>query len=392
MKMKKMWYVLIPATILMTIVKVYQKYTEFSQRVFLGKDNIYASYITIGIVFLMFVVLAIFTILNKKTAPVYNYQKNVTAGTMALLCGASLVIDIGAYLPELLIYKAFSVSIILNFVFSILACVGMFMLSWTHIGGKKPSVFTSLFLLSVPLWGGVRLVISLMSNSSESVVLTDILDLFIFLFLTLFLMSSVSVLGMLKIKNPVKVSMLYGLPLVALVFTYLSTVVFDIIFYGYTEGYYVEILKAVELLFFALYAVFFMKEITVCSHNIDEIKIIEDKEEFQNLVDKRREEENQQYEKLSAMDRKLGNDYITNTNAFNEIGSPINESIDGYIIHTDRIDEDDDHTIVESTPYYDTPVEEHTSIADALILEIVSGDNDLDTSYNQNSDEFENID
>lgn len=392
MNMKKMWYALIPATVLMTIVKVYQKYIEYSQKVFLGKDNIYASYITIGIVFLMFAVLAVMTIFNKKTAPVYNYKKNISAGTMALLCGAVLVVDIGAYIPEILIYKSFGFSTIINLLFSCLACAGMFVISWIHMGERKPSAVLSLFMLTVPVWGGVRLVTSLMTNSSNSVVLTDILDLFIFLFLTLFLMSSVSVVSMLKIKNPVKSSVLYGLPLIALVFTYIASVVFDLIFYGYTEGYYVEILKVLELFLFALYAFFFVKELTGNSYNIDEIKIIDGEEEFQRLIDKMREEENEQFEKASAQDRSVGNYYITNTNAYNDIGTPFNENVDGYIIQADQIDQVDDHTIVESTPYNDAPIENYMSEADDLIMEIVSGRNDLDLNYIENSDEFKNID
>ncbi|MGN0475862.1 MAG: hypothetical protein ACI4HM_00835, partial [Ruminococcus sp.] len=59
MKLKKMWFTLIPAILLMTGAKLYQQYVEFSGKYIFGSDNIIASYMTIAVVFLMFIVLFI---------------------------------------------------------------------------------------------------------------------------------------------------------------------------------------------------------------------------------------------------------------------------------------------------------------------------------------------
>ena len=69
MKLKKMWFALIPAIILMTGAKVYQYYVEFTGRYFLGIDNVVLSYITIAIVFLMFLILLIMSKTDKSTPP-----------------------------------------------------------------------------------------------------------------------------------------------------------------------------------------------------------------------------------------------------------------------------------------------------------------------------------
>ena len=51
MKYKKMWFTLIPTILLMLITKVYQIYTEQTGNSIFGNDNIIASYVTIGLVF-----------------------------------------------------------------------------------------------------------------------------------------------------------------------------------------------------------------------------------------------------------------------------------------------------------------------------------------------------
>ena len=95
MKLKKMWFTLIPAIILMTGAKVYQYYVEFTGRYFFGIDNVVLSYITIAIVFLMFLILLIMSKTDKSTPPVYNYRKNVVAGAMCLFSASALVVDVG---------------------------------------------------------------------------------------------------------------------------------------------------------------------------------------------------------------------------------------------------------------------------------------------------------
>lgn len=140
MKYKKMWFTLIPTILLMLITKVYQIYTEQTGNSIFGNDNIIASYVTIGLVFVQFIILFIMSVTDKKTASVYNYKKNTFAGSMCLFSAVALIVDVCCYLPSILIYKNYTSTTLLNIILSCVAAFGLFLLSWTHISGKKTTI------------------------------------------------------------------------------------------------------------------------------------------------------------------------------------------------------------------------------------------------------------
>lgn len=379
MKYKKMWLTLIPTIILMSIAKVYQIYTEQTGNSIFGNDNIIASYTTIGIVFVQFIVLFIMTVTDKKTAPVYNYQKNTFAGSMCLFSAVALIVDVCCYLPSILIYKNYTSTTLLNIILSCIAAFGLFLLSWTHISGKKPPSTVSLLMLTVPLWCVVKLFTALTENSASSIVMTDVLDLFVYLFLSLYLLSATSIVSMLNQKNYVKEIMLFGIPLVSVLVTYDVQIITNFIFNGYTDGYYMDIIKASELTLFALYAVAFMTEISKHSKNKDEVRIIESQEEILELNEEIRGKKLKDFEKIQAKERKNGNLYITHDSSFQSIDTkdngyfPYNTTYGKYV---------EDYPVVSGSDENDKELttEEKISNVDRLILEITSGKNDRDLS------------
>ena len=379
MKYKKMWLTLIPTIILMSIAKVYQIYTEQTGNSIFGNDNIIASYTTIGIVFVQFIVLFIMTVTDKKTAPVYNYQKNTFAGSMCLFSAVALIVDVCCYLPSILIYKNYTSTTLLNIILSCIAAFGLFLLSWTHISGKKPPSTVSLLMLTVPLWCVVKLFTALTENSASSIVMTDVLDLFVYLFLSLYLLSATSIVSMLNQKNYVKEIMLFGIPLVSVLVTYDVQIITNFIFNGYTDGYYMDIIKASELTLFALYAVAFMTEISKHSKNKDEVRIIESQEEILELNEEIRGKKLKDFEKIQAKERKNGNLYITHDSSFQSIDTkdngyfPYNTTYGKYV---------EDYPVVSGSDENDKELttEEKISYVDRLILEITSGKNDKDLS------------
>lgn len=380
MKLKKMWFTLIPAIILMTGAKVYQYYVEFTGRYFFGIDNVVLSYITIAIVFLMFLILLIMSKTDKSTPPVYNYRKNVVAGAMCLFSASALVVDVGCYLPTILIYKTFPLSIVVNIVFSCLASVGLFLLSWSHISARKPPVAVSLYMVTIPAWCVVKLLTSLIHNSSTSVAMTDVLDLFIYLFLTLFLFSAISIISVVNYKNPVKGVMLFGLPLVATLVTYDISIAMNLVFNGYSDGYYTEIIRAVELTLFASYAFFFMLEITRRTPSLDEVKIIDNDDDMEELIEKKRQESLKKYGKIIDEERKEGNFFIVHGTGFDEYETPgTYASAYSYVA---GVDSNEDLTLIDGATISEDRAEEpsygEVSHIDRLILEITSGENDLD--------------
>lgn len=379
MKYKKMWLTLIPTIILMSIAKVYQIYTEQTGNSIFGNDNIIASYTTIGIVFVQFIVLFIMTVTDKKTAPVYNYQKNTFAGSMCLFSAVALIVDVCCYLPSILIYKNYTSTTLLNIILSCIAAFGLFLLSLTHISGKKPPSTVSLLMLTVPLWCVVKLFTALTENSASSIVMTDVLDLFVYLFLSLYLLSATSIVSMLNQKNYVKEIILFGIPLVSVLVTYDVQIITNFIFNGYTDGYYMDIIKASELTLFALYAVAFMTEISKHSKNKDEVRIIESQEEILELNEEIRGKKLKDFEKIQAKERKNGNLYITHDSSFQSIDTkdngyfPYNTTYGKYV---------EDYPVVSGSDENDKELttEEKISNVDRLILEITSGKNDKDLS------------
>lgn len=379
MKYKKMWFTLIPTILLMLITKVYQIYTEQSGNSIFGNDNIIASYATIGLVFVQFIILFVMSVTDKKTASVYNYKKNTFAGSMCLFSAVALIVDVCCYLPSILIYKNYTSTTLLNIILSCVAAFGLFLLSWTHISGKKPPSTVSLLMLTVPLWCVVKLFTALTENSASSVVMTDVLDLFIYLFLSLYLLSATSIISMLNQKNYVKEIILFGIPLVSVLVTYDVQVVTKLILNGYTSGYYMEIIKACELTLFALYAVAFMLEISKYSKNKDEVRIIESQEEILELNEEIRNQKLKSFEKLQAKERKNGNLYITHDSSFQSIDTrdsgyfPTGATYGKYV---------EDYPVVSGSDENDKELttEEKISNVDRLILEITSGKNDKDLS------------
>ena len=328
----------------------------------------------------MFLILLIMSKTDKSTPPVYNYRKNVVAGAMCLFSASALVVDVGCYLPTILIYKTFPLSIVVNIVFSCLASVGLFLLSWSHISARKPPVAVSLYMVTIPAWCVVKLLTSLIHNSSTSVAMTDVLDLFIYLFLTLFLFSAISIISVVNYKNPVKGVMLFGLPLVATLVTYDISIAMNLVFNGYSDGYYTEIIRAVELTLFASYAFFFMLEITRRTPSLDEVKIIDNDDDMEELIEKKRQESLKKYGKIIDEERKEGNFFIVHGTGFDEYETPgTYASAYSYVA---GVDSNEDLTLIDGATISEDRAEEpsygEVSHIDRLILEITSGENDLD--------------
>lgn len=415
MKLKRMWIPLIPTMLMMAGVKVYQQYIEYKGEIFEGKENVIASYATVGIVFLAFLILLVMYIANRKTSPVYNFGRNISAGAVCLFAGSVAVVDLGCYMPGVLLYGEISPLVILNMIFAAIAAFGLYLMCWAHISADKPPKSVSILMLGVPFWCVIKLTTSLLHNSTVSVVLTDTLQLFIYMFLAMFMFSAISMLSILNARNPVKGIMLYGIPLIAVVFTFDVSVIFNLIFKGYQSGYYLEIISAVELTLFAIYAFLLMREVTKNSVNKEDIRLIENAEELEEIVEKVREERIKDYEEKRNQEREKGNFYITDKN---EYGSTDNghESQYGYygrrtssygtygkyspyvrnktylsdgsyVADKTYLDDNGDAIFISEESELlnednfganNATDDEALSRIDELILEITSGDNDLD--------------
>jgi hypothetical protein len=294
-------------------------------------------------------------------------------------------------MPDMLLYNAFSVGIVVNIVFSVLAALGLFILSWVHISSRKPSIAASVFMLGIPIWSAVKLLTTLFSNSANSVVMTDILDVFVYLFLSFYMFFAISVTCISKAKNPVKKLPLFGMPLIALLFTYVVSTVVYFVFNGYNTGDYSLIFTSVELTLFALYVFFFTKEVTKYSKNKKDIVLIESEEQLQTLFQKRREENIRACEEKREKERADGNYYIISENGYDANDPALKDEetyVYGHRIYgssyvnmqddTPIVTGDTEDSVDDGTYSLDDKESQRVNRIDNLILEITAGDNDLD--------------
>ena len=190
----------------------------------------------------------------------------------------------------------------------------------------------------------------------------------------------------------------------ALLFTYDVSVLATLLLRGYTAGYYSTILVAVELTLLASYIFLFTREVTNNVKSLKTVNIIETNEQILNLFEERRAENIRRFEKKRKEARNLGDFYITSESAYDsnnpvlsdegygyfsngtytQSDSYVNAQDDTFIIQGAVEDEGDknDHS---SKSYFDSAYEaqlraegKDISDIDNLILEITTGDNDLD--------------
>lgn len=396
MKFKKMWITLVPFTLLMLVTKIFQQYIEFSNKSFIGNGNLITSYIIIGLVLVLFVILLIMNIADKKTIGVYDYQVNNKSGAVCFLSAIAVAVNGVCALIPVISKGSLSVTIVIDLLFSLLCAVGLFLLSWFHLSGRKPTLFLSIYMLVIPVWCLEQLFNSLVLNSANTVVTADVMYMLVYIFLVGFFFCDVSITSLVNQGNKVKGAMLFGLSLIAVAVTYGVSVITNILFNGFLDEYYVNIIQALVFALFALYAYFNLMEISKNVSNKDEIEIIDDEVRIRALERKFRNKNIHDAQVRREKERQSGNYYITEEENLGITDTLPDEVGDTTLLKEESNSRIDDDFIVtpipadtETLPYYYQSKEEEEDFSriNDLILEITSGDNDLDRIDNLDNEE-----
>ncbi len=271
MKIKLSWIPFIPAVLAMTVLRVISVFSnDGSATDVISKNAVMISYIAVGIALVLFVLCILFNILDRKTAPVYAVKRNAPAGVCSVLSAAfALAYSVISIINRngndyLLIY------IICTF-FAILAAIGLVFMARTHFSGFAPVSNISFLYVFPSLWAVSELILCFMEATKLSVSASDMSLLFCFIFLVLGLFAQSMVIAKIPGRNPVKASLLYGLPSASFGISYGVYLLAGVIV-GNQGGS--ALMTGLMLVSFALYEIFFMIEITRGALEKDNVKIV----------------------------------------------------------------------------------------------------------------------
>lgn len=276
MRIKFSWIPFIPITVLSVVLRVYQ--LLFIQKGvdtgFLTSDAIWLIYACM--VAVLFIVLAILSVADKKTSPNYTPKTNILGGIFAILTGAALIYsvgyNVGAFSAD---SGTFSVSGFVDVFFGILGCIALEFMGFSSLTGKNIAKKMGVFSVAAPLWCCVKMVTTFISYTKQSVNSRDMTNLFVMAFLTLALFNISMLYQNVKTKNPVKGAILYGMPGFVVTIVY---AVADAINQITANGTY-DVMGSIDVLVFvllALYVLCIIFELTFNAKSVDEVKEIKE--------------------------------------------------------------------------------------------------------------------
>ncbi len=272
MKIKISVIPFILAALSMTGLKLMSIFGLDSNGLFLGMNKMGITYAVIGLSLALFLLCILINIFDKKTAPVYPVKKNPVSGILAVLSGIAVA---GSSIVSLLnstVNSEYYLMTLICALLSIPAGIALIMMSKVHFSGKTTVSGISVLFVFPSLWGCAELVSEFLVATKVSISASDMTSLFCYIFITLYFFSHSMILSRIKGRNPVKACFIYGLPAIAISFSYGLYVIFTSLVEG-TE--ITQILLGCEFIIIALYLISFIIEMTFNSLTKDEVEIID---------------------------------------------------------------------------------------------------------------------
>lgn len=319
MKVKYSVFPFIPAFLAMMFLKLMSLFGLDGNGLFLGMNAMNITYTVIGIAIGLFVVCVIMNIFDRKTAPVYPVKKNVFAGVLALLGGASIIAASAARFSAALsnsIDSEFYMMIIICAVFSLPAGVALMLISKVHFQGKSIVSNISILFVFPSLWGCAELVSEFLMATKASIYSRDLTSMFCYIFLTLYLFSNSMIVSRIKGRNPVKACFIYGLPAVAV------SVVFGVyeVLRLAKEGFeYSAMLAAVQFIILGLYAMSFIIELYSNSYTKDEFEVIDGLPADDKTLNRIRSQKKITDEDIAILDRSESEKQYIDTASYDDL-------------------------------------------------------------------------
>lgn len=347
MKVKYSVFPFIPAFLAMMFFKLMSIYGLDGNGLFLGMNAMNITYTVIGIAIGLFVVCVIMNIIDRKTAPVYPVKKNIPAGVLALLGGASVIAASAARFSAALsnsVDSEFYLMIIICAVFSLPAGVALMLISKVHFQGKSIVSNISILFVFPSLWGCAELVSEFLMATKASIYSRDLTSMFCYIFLTLYLFSNSMIVSRIKGRNPVKACFIYGLPAVAV------SVVFGIyeVLRLMKEGFeYSAMLAAVQFIILGLYAMSFIFELYSNSYTKDEFEVVDGLPADDKTVEQLKSKKNISDDEIAILERTETEKQYIDTASYDDLvfsDRPAQEELDveednGYMSTTKGLDD-----------------------------------------------------
>lgn len=274
MRSKLSFIAFVPFLLGALAIKVIQLLFLDENGMFMGFNSLMLSYAVIACALITMLFAVIFCFIDKKTAQVYPLSRNIFSGIIGLFIAVVLACDGANGAFAIFRNAGFKPLDLLDVVLTVLCAIVFVVLGLNHFVGNGGVRGLAVFYLTPAVWSAVRLIVNFLKITTESIVKTDVTILACFVFLTLFLFNFAVIVSMLKGKNAVKATFIYGMPAVIMLMSHsvfslwreinLSTK-FDIF----------SNLFDIELALLAIYILSFIIEVTVCVRKKEEIEIIE---------------------------------------------------------------------------------------------------------------------
>ncbi len=218
MKVKASWAAFVPFTVGAVLLHIYHLF-------FLGGDQItqqlYGGYsllinkttepeLIVILAALMFAFLMLFNLIDRKTSSYCDIKRDTLGGLFLVISGLLLGVESAVSMVTLspssdTLTSEFAINILGIVTSLIFAIVGMGLLVGFNIAKKM-----RLCMVIPTIWAAIQMIKSFVSHREQSPSFA-FFDVFVWVFLTIFLFQNAMVLCGIEIKNPVKASFTYGL-------------------------------------------------------------------------------------------------------------------------------------------------------------------------------------
>ncbi len=218
MKVKASWAAFVPFTVGAVVLHIYHLFflggDEITQQLFGGYSLLINKTtepeLIVILAAVMFVLLVLFRLIDRTTSSYCDIKRDGLGGLFMIVSGLLLGVESAVSLVTVspdseTLTTDFAVNILGVGTALVFAIVGMGLLIGFNIAKKMRAV-----MLVPTVWAAVEMIKSFVSHREQAPSLS-FFDVFVWVFLTLFLFQNSMVLCGIEIKNPVKSSFTYGL-------------------------------------------------------------------------------------------------------------------------------------------------------------------------------------
>lgn len=255
MKIKLMWLPFIPLLAAGVLLKVYQ--ALFDPK---GADVglAHGGAVTIGfaaIIIAAFVITGIISYMDKRTSALYEIKRNPLAGGFAIASGALMFVDSANTLMS-----GLTAVNMIDAAMTVVGAVALILMGISSFSGSNRTKSAAWLMLMPVIWGVVRTFVTFVSDTTVASESRDMMDIVFMVLGTFFLFNCGMVYVNVSGKNAVKGCFLYGMPFILTSFGYtLSHTIYQIRTGSFD---FMENIRTLEFFAIALYALFFLIELT----------------------------------------------------------------------------------------------------------------------------------